>query len=290
MKRILIFPAVCASLILFCSLKISTVVMKSFPAQDEIDNIRIIGIDEPIPEHSEYIGAITVEEKGNTLDATWNVIVQIAQNEVRKSGGNAIKIVKQSSPEATGSNYYRLIASIYNIPDLHLPPSDSSISHNQYATFYIYSKQSTDYDLFLGKKKLCHPNVNTKDVIQVDKDGLNMIWAKCGTRINIPVDVVLGHDYYIRCGMNASSHKKELSIEIVNSTIGKAEFDAIIKIPEKFCDQIELKDGRRLKCRIINEDENAVYFIFIKNNVEINTHANKSDIKSIQRPTSEIIK
>lgn len=290
MKRILIIPAVFASTILFCSLKVSTVVMKSYPAQDVSDNIRVIGIDEPLPEYSEYIGAITVEEKGNTLDVTWDVFVQIAQNEVHKSGGNAIKIVKRSSPEATGNNCYRLTASIYNVSDLSLVPSDSSASNNQYALFYIYSKQSTDYDLYLGKKRLCHPNVNIKDVVKIDKDGLNMIWAQCGSRTDIPVDIVMGHEYYIRCGMSGTAHDKRSSLEIVNSTVGRAEYNAIIVIPEKFCDRLEMNDGREIKCRIINEDDNAVYFSFIKNNIEISTHAIKSDIKSIHRPTPEIIK
>jgi hypothetical protein len=56
---------------------------------------------------------------------------------------------------------------------------------------------------------------------------MKTLWAKTEKRIEFPIEIQPGQEYYIRCGVDMGAFVGRPSIEIVDSRTGKYEFDAI---------------------------------------------------------------
>lgn len=71
------------------------------------------------------------------------------------------------------------------------------------------------------------------------------------------------------------------SIELVDKTIGKSEFNSIkSKLDSK--DIIIRTNGKRIECEILNEDENNVYFNMTVNGKTLKTQLGKDQIEKIE--------
>ncbi|MDR2146670.1 MAG: DUF2846 domain-containing protein, partial [Tannerella sp.] len=57
------------------------------------------------------------------------------------------------------------------------------------------------YDLHLGDEVIFRVKNKSKTTIRITEEGLKTLWAKTETREELPVDIQLGHEYYIRCGL-----------------------------------------------------------------------------------------
>jgi len=86
-----------------CNPKISVQINKSYPVLDYKKEVMVIGLKQKIPEGSEEIGFVKVEDTGFTMDCSYEIMVDKAKLEARKIGGNAIKITKHLKPSAKSS-------------------------------------------------------------------------------------------------------------------------------------------------------------------------------------------
>lgn len=103
------------------------------------------------------------------------------------------------------------------------------------AILHIYRKSSlagaaVSYDLYLDNDKVFRASNKSKTTIKITKEGMNTLSAKTETRVEIPIEIQFGKEYYIRCGMKMGALVGRPKIEIVDINTGKSEFE---KIPLK---------------------------------------------------------
>jgi len=70
---------------------------------------------------------------------------------------------------------------------------------------------------------------NSKTTIRVTSEGPKTLWAKTEKRIELPVDIRFGREYYIRCGVGMGAFVGRPKLEFVDNYEGKAQVEKITK-------------------------------------------------------------
>ncbi|MDR2037644.1 MAG: DUF2846 domain-containing protein [Bacteroidales bacterium] len=101
-----------------------------------------------------------------------------------------------------------------------------------YALLHIYRKgamagAAIGYDVYLDDENLFRAKNNSKTTIKVTKEGMNTLRAKTETKVEIPIDIQFGREYYIRCGMKMGAFVGRPDIELVDNHTGITEFEKI---------------------------------------------------------------
>jgi hypothetical protein len=86
------------------------------------------------------------------------------------------------------------------------------------------------YDLYMNEWVMCHIKNKVKTTIKVTTPGSYTLWAKTEAREEIPVNIELGREYYVRCSVSMGAFVGRPQLELVDPQFGKYEFD---KIPWK---------------------------------------------------------
>nr|WP_319401431.1 hypothetical protein [uncultured Carboxylicivirga sp.] len=231
MKKILLFGAVML-LFVACSPKVSTTITQAQPTLDYKDNVRVIGLDEPMPDSCCYIGEIRITDSGFTTKCSYNIVIEKAIAEARKAGGNAIKITKHVSP-SLWSSCHQINAQILQISDEQpnelIVPSEPQIDAD-YALLRVYryggAGSLISYDLHLGDNVLCRILNNYKNEIKLTDLGRNSLWAKTESKSEIPINVEPGKIYYLRCSVDMGIMVGRPSIELVDWQTGQNEYES----------------------------------------------------------------
>lgn len=269
-----------------CAPKVSTTISKSYPALDYREDVKVFGIQDSEPANAEELGIVKIGDAGFTKDCGLDVVLEKAKAEARKVGGNAIKIIEHNPP-GFGSSCHRITAKILKVEHFDSLPIDSSLINADYALLHVYRFSGpgalVNYDLYLGDSIICRVSNNFKKTIKIRKDGLNTIWAKTEAKVEIPINIKFGKEYYIRCGITMGIVVGRPSIELVDNQIGRMELQSIKQKKSDKRDIIVLNDGREIECIIEREDSNNVYIIMFKNGKEIKTNISKDQIKSISK-------
>jgi len=291
MKQIVIFSIGCLMIFNSCAPKISTSISKSYPPLDYRDDVKVFGLQDPIPSSSEEIGTVKIGDTGFSSNCGWEVVIDKAKIEARKIGGNAIKIIDHIPPSLMGSSCDRITAKILKVENFNViattTKEDSSLINADYAIIHVYRHSGVgafvSFDLHLGDTVICRVSNRWKKTIKIRKDGLNTLWAKTEVKEELPFNIKFGKEYYIRCGITMGLLVGRPSLELVDNQAGKAEFQSIKLKKSDKRDMIVLNDGRELECVINSEDDDNMFIALFKNNNEIKTQVSKSQIKSIQR-------
>jgi len=290
MKQIVIFSICCLMIFNSCAPKISTSISKNYPPLDYSKDVKVFGLQDPIPGSSEEIGTVKIGDTGFSTNCGWEVVLDKAKIEARKIGGNAIKIIDHIPPSLMGSSCDRITAKILKVENFNAIATtieDSSLINADYAIIHVYRHSGAgafvSFDLHLGDTVICRVSNRWKKTIKIRKDGLNTLWAKTEVKEELPINIKFGKEYYIRCGITMGLLVGRPSIELVDNQSGKTEFQSIKLKKSDKRDMIVLNDGRELECIINSEDNDNIFITLFKNNNEIKTQVNKSQIKSIQR-------
>ena len=216
-----------------CSPKISTNLTKSYPALDYQQEVAVIGLDQPEPAGSEVLGQVRIGDSGFSTNCGYEVALDKAKLEARKAGGNAIKIIEHQQPSAFGSSCHRITAKILkvdNVDQFLVKEEEPVIPDADYAVINVYRYSGVGpiitYDVHLGDSVICRVKNNYKTSVKVNKDGLNTLWAKTESKSEVPVDIQLGHQYYLRCSIVMGAFVGRPKIELVDWKTGKAEFES----------------------------------------------------------------
>lgn len=103
---------------------------------------------------------------------------------------------------------------------------------NDCALLYLYRNRDykgsmISYDVRLDNVAIYHAKNNSKTTVKITKEGMSILMAKTEKRIEIPIDIQFGHEYYIRCGIKWGVFVGRPKLEIVDKQTGKMEFDII---------------------------------------------------------------
>ena len=216
-----------------CNPKVSTKLTRSLPPLDFRQDVLVFGLDQAEPENAETLGTVKVGDAGFTTMCTYEIVIDKAKLEARKVGGNAIKIIKHSPPSGFGSSCHSITAKILKVEDFENYISDEKetvIPDIDFAILNVYryggSGAMVNYDLYLGDSVICRVKNNFKTTLHITKDGLNSLWAKTEAKSEVPIDVKMGHTYYLRCGIKIGALVGRPDLELVNNKTGKLEFES----------------------------------------------------------------
>lgn len=241
MRKISILVLVCSILLSSCAPKISTSIRKTYLPLDYREEVKVLGLHDPIPIHSEEIGIVKIGDTGFSVNCDWDVVITKATLEARKIGGNAIKIINHIPPSAMGSSCHRITAKILKVEQFDITPAinqvDSTLLNADYALLHIYRPSGIglfiNYDLHLGDSVICRVSDNWKTTIKITKDGLNTLWSKTEAKEELPIKIKWGHEYYIRCSVSMGAFVGRPHLELVDNLTGKAEYEYITLKPKK---------------------------------------------------------
>jgi hypothetical protein len=235
MKQLSILLIGCLLMLSSCGPKISTTIGKNYTSTDYREEIRVFGIEDSFPTSFEELGVVKIGDTGFSTNCGWELVIEKAKIEARKVGGNALKITEHTPPSFLGSSCHRITAKILKVEHFdNLPvnaPVDSTLINADYAVMHFYRHSGVgaiiNYDLHLGDTILCRGRNKWKKTIKIKKDGLNTIWAKTESKAELPINIKMGHEYYIRCSVTMGMFVGHPKLELVDSQTGRLEFESI---------------------------------------------------------------
>lgn len=218
-----------------CSPKISKTISKSIAPLDYRQEVIVFDLDDSIPANSIEVGTLKIGDTGFTVNCGWERMLNDAKLETRKMGGNALKIVKHGYPNPFGSNCHRITANVLVVDESAckavVETIDSTLLKSNYALIHLFRTGSfgslINYDVHLGDSVIWRASANTKITVKVTTDGLNSIWAKTESKSEVPVNIKIGQEYYVRCGVTMGAFVGRPKIEILDNIAGKQEFKGL---------------------------------------------------------------
>jgi hypothetical protein len=101
-----------------------------------------------------------------------------------------------------------------------------------YALLHFYRPGSMmgmaiSYDLYLENDVVFRVKNKSKTTLKITSEGLKTLWAKTESKTELPVDIKLGQEYYIQCGLGMGVLVGRPRLEIVDNKTGKGEFAKI---------------------------------------------------------------
>jgi len=220
-----------------CSAKLTSSMQKTYAPLDYKEEVRVFEINEQVPPDAEKLGTIKIGDSGFSTDCDYATVLDKAKTESRKVGGNALKITSHESPDIW-SSCHRITAEVLKIDGIEnyavgakMVNIDSTLIGADYAIINVYRPSGVgalvNYDLYLGDSVICRVKNNFCESIMIYKDGLNSLWAKTEAKSEIPINVVFGTIYYVRCGISMGAFVGRPKLEMVDNKIGKTEFNSI---------------------------------------------------------------
>jgi hypothetical protein len=300
MKKINLFILGIIFLFDSCSLMITTHLNKSYPPLDNKEFVKVFDLRDSVPGKSEELGIIEIGDAGATAtsNCSYDTIIYTAKLEARKIGGNAIKIIEHISPHnerlGLGMAFYTchsIVAKVFKVTDFNSSPkmskTDSILINADYALLHLYrsdySSNSIDYNLHLNDSVIFNTTYKSRKTLRVMHSGIDTIWAKTETKEIFPLEIQIGKEYYVHCGLKSGIILARPCFELVNNDIGKYQYESIKLNKPEFNDKIILKNGITYDCAIQKQDTETIYFSILKNGNEVSTCVGKDQIKEIQK-------
>jgi hypothetical protein len=200
---------------------------------DYKQDVVVISLNQQVPDNSEVLGQVKIGDTGFSTNCGYETVIGKAKFEARKAGGNAIKIIEHRPPSVLGSSCHRIIAKILKVEDienLKIEDEEEVFLDIDYAILNVYRYRGAGsfvgYDLYLGDSVICRVKNNFKTTIHIKKDGLNSLWAKTEAKSEVPINIKMGKEYYLRCGITMGVFVGHPRLELVNRKTGKAEFES----------------------------------------------------------------
>ena len=226
---------VCILVLASCAPRITTTISRSYQPLDYREEVIVLGLQDAVPAGAEELGRIKIGDTGFSTNCGWNVVIDKARLEARKVGGNAIKITEHIPPNVMVSTCDRISAIILKVNNFSPVPAkpaiDSALLNAGYALLHVYRRNGTgflvNFDLHLGDSVICRVSNKWKTTLHISKDGLNSLWARTESKVEVPVNIKFGKEYYLRCGVTMGAFVGRPKLELVDNQTGKAEFESV---------------------------------------------------------------
>lgn len=116
MKK-LVFLFSIISVLCSCSPRVHKQIIKQMPSADQQAKVTVYYVGDTVPENAEVIGAITVAGNETGVNCGWEAVIETANQEVRKAGGNGLEITKHLFPGQNGYPCHQIAGYILWIDD-----------------------------------------------------------------------------------------------------------------------------------------------------------------------------
>jgi hypothetical protein len=224
------------SFLISCAPKVSTSLTKTYPALDHQDEVIVIGTTEDAPTTAIQIGIVKIGDSGFSTNCGWDVVIEKAKLEARKAGGNIVKIVEHTPPNfsSTCDRITARILNVKNLNDLNTVKENKNViidSTWNYAKVYVYRPGGAGplvgYDVYLGDSVIWRAKNKSRQEVIIKKKGLNTLWAKTESKVEIPIDIEFGREYYIRCSMGMGVMVGRPQLQLIDRMQGRSEYNSI---------------------------------------------------------------
>ncbi len=98
-----------------CAPKTTTSITKKYPPLDYREEVLVFGLQDDTPEDAELLGIVKIGDSGFSTNCDYDVVLNEAKMEARKTGGNAIKIIEHKPPSFMGSSCHRITVNVLRI-------------------------------------------------------------------------------------------------------------------------------------------------------------------------------
>lgn len=219
-----------------CSPKVVSSISTPYTPLSEDQEVLVLETYDELPTEAIILGTVKIGDTGFTASSngTYDEVLRLAKEQARKAGGNAIKINQHQTPDFY-SSVHRIFADILYIedPSSIVTTQESILSdHPDYAVLYFYRLSGMgpliNYDVSIDETKVFRAKINTKAEVKVYEEGDYEIWGRTEAKSSIPLHIVPGHDYYIRCSVTMGAFLGRPLIEQVSAAKGREQFSSII--------------------------------------------------------------
>lgn len=202
------FSFLLALILIGCSPRVTTNLQTSYDPLNEDEPVAVLGIDEPRPDNSVFLGTVSIGDTGFTMNGgSYDEVVSLAKERARQAGGNVLRITKHTAPDWV-SSIHRIQAEILRAEGFYVAdettPETINPEHLDYAVicFFRESASMVNYDVYIGEDRVYRAkNYSAKEVRLYDF-GKTEIWAKTEAKSSIVLDIVPGGEYYVYCGIS----------------------------------------------------------------------------------------
>jgi len=222
-----------AVILISCGAKVATNITSSFTPLDYNENVVVLGVDEPAPTNGSTCGTIKIGDSGLSTNCSFDVVIAKAMDEARKAGCNVVKLTEHKPP-GFGSSCDRITATLYRIDQADIAKGAKEDKPNpdwDYAMLYVFRPNGVGalvgYDVYLGDSVIWRAKNNSKAEIKIRKKGMNSIWAKTESKVEVPIDIEFGREYYLRCSMSMGVMVGRPALLLVNKVNGRPSYEAV---------------------------------------------------------------
>lgn len=227
-------------LVAACSPKLTSNMRLTQEALGSADDVLVVFAPTAIPEDALLLGNVKVGDTGFTTPAngSTDAVMALVREEARKNGGNVVKVVK-SIPPSFNCTTHQIEAEIYYLNDLSLLTGEEEIpllvnpEHPDYAIVYVYRTDSSmgsmiTYDVYANDTKVYRCSKNTKAEVRIYEPGKVTFWAKTEARSEAPLEIKLGEEYYIECGVSMGAFVGRPQLKVMDPRYGSTTYKSII--------------------------------------------------------------
>ncbi len=216
-----------------CSPRVTSQFSSQYSAVADTVDIMVLPLGTDIPDEAEVLGTVSIGDSGLTPPSkgTYEKVISLASQEARSAGGNALLVTRHQLPDIMYSTH-RMEFKVLKIDKPILSaPSEKVSSHPDYAVLYLYrpfgSGPLVSYDVYLDDTKVFHSRVGHKCEVKIRSSREMTLHAATESRTDYPLDIKLGEEYYVRCGVSIGIIVGRPAFEQVLPGIGRAEYDAM---------------------------------------------------------------
>lgn len=187
----------------------------------------------PAPAEAEYYGSIEVNDMGDTYVSDNELTVfYMAEAKAREIGANVIDITEEHHPGGV-SDVYKIKAGLFHLDDVErfvyeVPATEK---HPDYAAVYFYRNNDywplVVYDVRIGDQKVYRSKKFSAAEVKIYEPGKVRIWAKLEKEAEITLNLELGKDYFIECGVAEGTFYGNPSFEVAPDGLGHHIYNAV---------------------------------------------------------------
>lgn len=129
-KTLFLTGIICILFLSSCAPKVTSRMTKLYEPLPEETPVLVFSSQNSVPEKAEILGEVKIKDSGFSTNCDSLTVINKIKNEARKSGGNAVIILKHKKPSIWGSSCHQMEAAILNITDFNKTTSLENMADN----------------------------------------------------------------------------------------------------------------------------------------------------------------
>jgi hypothetical protein len=206
------------------------------------DRVLTLGLKQPVPASCRFIGNLKIGDSGFSTDCGYETVTKTAEYEARGMGGNILKLTEIKPPNM-GSTCYRIRADVYytaNVDQIEQEINEKYDSvartvfgdNPDFALVHVFRPKAftgsaITYTLHVGEKTTCNMVNNSQFTVKIYTEGKTELWAQTEARASVTLDVKLGEEYYVRCGVKTGFWVGHPDITLLEKSLGRSEISNV---------------------------------------------------------------